>query len=85
MHEDAFKFLVGCIESISDPTNTILTKDVPLEDVEAFVDDMNKQQVDLLDQFFDTMPKIEKAIQFKCPKCGYTEEMVVKGLENFFV
>ena len=83
--EEAFAFLVGCIESINDADHVVLTKDVTPEEVSAFVDDMNKQQVEKMDAFFDTMPKIEKVIQFKCPKCLYEEEIVVKGLENFFV
>ena len=83
--EEAFAFLVDCIESINDADHVVLTKDEKVEDVAAFVDDMNKQQVEKMDAFFDTMPKIEKAIQFKCPKCLYGEEIVVKGLDNFFV
>lgn len=83
--DEAFVFLVECIESINDTDSVIFTKDVPQSEVSAFIDDMNKEQVGKLDTFFDTMPKIEKAIQFKCPKCGYAEEIVVKGLDNFFV
>jgi hypothetical protein len=83
--DEAFAFLVDCIESINDTDHVVLTKDVTPEEVSSFVDDMNKQQVEKLDAFFDTMPKIEKAIHFKCPKCLYEEEIVVKGLDNFFV
>jgi hypothetical protein len=83
--EDAFAFLVECIESISDTQEVVYTKDVPVSEVAEFVDDLNKKQIDLLDAFFDTMPKIEKAIHFKCQKCNYEEDIVVKGLDNFFV
>jgi len=83
--EEAFAFLVECIESINDADSVVFTKDEPPEDVAAFVDDMSKKQVEKLDAFFDTMPKIEKTIQFKCPKCFYEEEIVVRGLDNFFV
>jgi hypothetical protein len=83
--DEAFAFVVECIESIHDSDQVVMTKDVSPEEVVSFVDDMSKQQVEKMDAFFDTMPKIEKVIQFKCPKCGYTEAIVVKGLENFFV
>lgn len=83
--EEAFAFLVECIESINDANQVVLTKDVTTEEVVEFVDDMSRQQVEKIDTFFDTMPKIEKAILFKCPKCEYAEEIVVKGLDNFFV
>jgi hypothetical protein len=83
--EEAFTFLAESIESVSDPDKVVFTKDEKPEDVLAFVDELNKSQVDKMDSFFETMPKIEKAIQFKCPKCQYQEEIVVKGLDNFFV
>lgn len=83
--EEAFAFLVECIEAISDSDNTVYTKDVPVSEVSDFVDDLSKKQVDMLDLFFDTMPKIEMALQFKCPKCKYEEAIKVKGLDNFFV
>lgn len=83
--EEAFAFLAESIESVSDSEKVVFTKDETPEDVVAFVDELNKKQIDKMDSFFDTMPKIEKAIQFRCPKCQYTEEIVVRGLDNFFV
>jgi len=83
--DEAFAFLIDCIESISDSNSVVFTKDVAPAEVAAFVDDMSKPQVDMMDAFFDTMPKIEATLQFKCPKCGYTEPIVVRGLDNFFV
>jgi hypothetical protein len=44
------------------------------------------QQTDLakIQKFFETMPKIVKKFDFKCPKCSYTEEMDIEGIQNFF-
>ena len=28
--------------------------------------------------------EIKKDLHFKCTKCGYEEEIVVRGLQNFF-
>jgi hypothetical protein len=83
--DEAFAFLVQCIESINDTNNVVLTKDVPVEEVVEFVNDLNHEQVEKMDHFFDTMPKIECPIAFKCPKCGHQEEILVRGLDNFFV
>jgi len=83
--DEAFAFLIDCIESIHDADNVTYTKDVTPSDVQEFVDDMTKQQVEKMDVFFDTMPKIQHPIQFNCPKCAYQEEIMIKGLENFFV
>lgn len=83
--DDAFMFLVECIESINDASVVVNTKDVPQSEVVDFVNDLNHTQVDKMDQFFNTMPKIELTIPFKCPRCSHTEEITVKGLDNFFV
>lgn len=83
--DEAFEFVAGCIESIHDAETVFFTKDVPASEVVEFLDDMSKQQMEKLDAFFDTMPKIEKSLNFKCPKCHYEEVILVKGLDNFFV
>jgi hypothetical protein len=83
--EEAFEFLVGCIESINDSSVVVFTKDVPPEEVVDFVDHLSKQQMKKIDHFFDTMPKIELPLAFKCPKCQYEETLIVRGLDSFFV
>lgn len=83
--EDAFAVLLDNIESINDSDNIVYAKDVDRQELTDFVDTLTHEQVAKLDQFFLTMPKIQTTIQFKCPKCGAEETMVVQGLESFFV
>jgi len=83
--DEAFNFLVDCIESINDSNTVVMTKDVPREEVVDFVNDLNHTQVDKMDAFFESMPKLQLNILFKCPKCSHVEEIVVKGLDSFFV
>lgn len=82
--DEAFTFLVNCIESINDPDKVVMTKDVEPQEVIDFVNDLNHTQVQMIDNFFETMPKIELDLQFKCPKCEYEEKITVKGLDSFF-
>lgn len=83
--DEAFAFLVKCIESVNDPDNVVYAKDVPEAEIIEFVDSLNHKQVEMLDKFFDTMPKIETTVHFNCPKCKATEDIVVSGLDSFFV
>lgn len=83
--DEAFSFLVECIESINDTNTVVLTKDIPQSEVVDFVNDLNHAQVEKMDHFFDTMPKVELTISFKCPKCEYKENITVKGMDSFFV
>jgi hypothetical protein len=45
---------------------------------------MSRAQFLKLQEFFETIPKISKEIDFKCGKCGYEEKMVLEGIQNFF-
>jgi hypothetical protein len=83
--DEAFNFLVDCIESINDTNTVVMTKDVPREEVVDFVNDLNHTQVDKMDAFFESMPKLELSVPFKCPKCSHTEGILVRGLDSFFV
>lgn len=83
--DEAFTFLVDCIDSINDADTVVYTKDVPKQEVVDFVNNLNHTQVAQMDKFFDTMPKIETIVSFKCPTCGTAEEIAVKGLDSFFV
>jgi hypothetical protein len=83
--DEAFAFLVDCIESINDKNEVVLTKDVPVSEVNDFVNDLTHEQVAKMDAFFDTMPKVEFTLHFKCPKCDRQEDILVKGLDSFFV
>jgi hypothetical protein len=46
---------------------------------------MNKNQFEKIQNFFNTIPKIKKDINFKCGKCGYSENITIEGIQNFFV
>lgn len=83
--DEAFSFLVNCIESVNDSNTVVLAKDVPKEELVEFVNDLNHTQVEKIDEFFDSIPKVEVAIPFICPKCSYHETITVKGMDSFFV
>lgn len=83
--DEAYGILLDCIESIYDERGVYYTKDVPRSELQDFVDTLSPEQVKKIDHFFDTIPKIETTIHFECPKCQHTEEIVVEGLDSFFV
>ncbi len=83
--DEAFSFLVQCIDSINDKNTVVFAKDVPASEIVDFVNDLNHEQIAKIDAFFDSMPKIELTLHFKCPKCEYKEDITVRGLDSFFV
>ena len=76
--------LIDCIDYLYDDNQMYHAKDTSRKELEDFVDSMQQKDLEKIRVFFDTMPEIKKEVHFHCPKCGYEEEMVIKGLQNFF-
>jgi DNA-directed RNA polymerase subunit M/transcription elongation factor TFIIS len=76
--------LIDCIDYLYDDNQMYYAKDTSRKELEDFVDSMQQKDLEKIRVFFDTMPEIKKEVHFHCPKCGYEEEMVIKGLQNFF-
>lgn len=79
------ELLVNCIDHIFDDENIYYTKDVTKEELVDFIDNLQQKDLEKIQQFFETAPKIKKDLNFNCRKCGYKENIVVEGLQNFFV
>lgn len=77
--------LIDCIDYIFDTDNVYYAKDTPKEELVDFVDNLQQAHLEKIKIFFDTMPEIKKDVHFACPKCGYEEDIEIKGMQNFFV
>ena len=79
------KILVDCVDYIYDKYSVYYAKDTTKEELEEFIDNLQQKDLEKIKQFFDTMPELKKDVHFNCPKCGYEEDITIKGLQNFFV
>jgi hypothetical protein len=77
--------LIDCIDYLYDDEQVYYAKDTPKEELMEFIDSMQQKDLEKIKKFFDTMPEIKKDVHFKCGKCGYEEDIEIKGLQNFFV
>ena len=77
--------IVSCIDFIYDAEQMYYAKDSTKEELMEFVDNLQQDDLEKIQKFFTTMPKISKPLDFKCGKCGYEEKIVVEGIQNFFV
>lgn len=81
-----FDLVLSCINAIytTDGDYHLIT-DENLGELDEFVSDMNKEQYDMLEEFFHTMPKLVQNIDVTCDKCGAHNHATLEGLQNFFV
>ena len=83
--ENVIETIISCIDYVYDSENIYYSKDVSKEELIEFVESMQTKDLEKFKEFFDSAPKIQKNIKFKCPKCKYEEDVLVEGLESFFV
>ena len=83
--DSIIKMTVSCIEYVYDADKIYYAKDTTEEELVEFVESMQSKDLERIKNFFDTMPKIRKDVDFKCNKCGHEEKIEVEGTQNFFV
>lgn len=83
--EILIELLISCIDYVFDGDQLYYTKDVSKEEIVEFIDNLQQKDLEKIQKFFETAPKIKKDLSFNCRKCGYKESIVLEGLQNFFV
>lgn len=77
--------LVACIDAVYTEETIFYSKDIPKKELLEFIEGLTREQFTKVQEFFETMPKIKKDVEFSCSKCGYHETITIEGLQNFFV
>lgn len=83
--EKLMHILLNCVDYVYDKDNIYYGKDIPKKELQEFIENLTREQFAKIQNFFDTMPKISKKVHFGCSKCGYKEDIVIEGIQNFFV
>ena len=80
-----FDLIINCIDYIYDADQLYYSKDSSKEEMIEFIDGLQQEHMKKIEEFFDTLPKIKKDIHFECNKCGHHEDIVIEGIQSFFV
>jgi len=82
--ESIFKVVTKSIDFIYDGDELHYAKDQTREELQEFLENLNQDQFKKIQQFFETMPKLSKSVQYDCPVCKHHHEKVIEGLSSFF-
>ena len=82
--EKIIDIIVQCIDYFYDEENIYYAKNETKEELTNYVDNLPTDTFSKIQNFFETMPKIRKNLNFKCPKCSHEEDIVLEGVQNFF-
>lgn len=81
--EKTMKLRNSCIDKVFD-ANTVWTSDqFNDKDIQEFVDNLYSNDYDKIEAYIRSMPVLKHKVTIKCPKCGHTEEVVLRGLDDF--
>ena len=80
--DDIFELAAGCIDQVYDQEEVYdsFTKKEALE----FLENLNSDQFQKIQGFFETMPKLSYTLEVTNPKTKVTSELVLEGLASFF-
>ena len=82
--EVTFNMLAQSIEYVYDGDQFHYAKEVPVQELVEFIEQLNQEQFEKLEKFFNSIPKLSKKIDMTCSKCGFEHHLDVEGLESFF-
>ena len=81
---DVLEMIASSIVAIMTDDERIDCRDQSPKEVMAFLDSMTASQLQNLSAFFEDMPSLKHTIEFDCKECKTHNELVLKGLSDFF-
>ena len=82
--ENIFRLIKTCVHEIHDGETVHHRVDMSEKELDTFLDSMSAQNFETLAGFFETMPKLQHAIEVRNPKTKKNGEVLVEGLQSFF-
>ena len=81
--EQVFSIVKHCIHEVHDGDKVYNRIDITDKDIEEFMDSMNTEQLQMVLDFFQTMPKIRHPVIVTNPKTKVQSEVVIEGMNSF--
>lgn len=82
--DETFGVIIECIDSVYDTNQVYHAKEQSKEELLQFLNNLSSEQFQKVQKFFETMPKMTQAIDYKCPVCNKEHHKVLEGLNSFF-
>ena len=83
--DQIFTLIKRCINEIHDGETIHNKIDISEKELDEFIDNLTTKTFEDLGTFFETMPKVMHILKVKNPKTKKKGEVVIEGIQNFFV
>lgn len=82
--DSIMRVVAASIKVVFNEDDVIDVTNEPREDIIALLEQLPAKQFQDVQNFFATMPKLQKEISFKCKNCGTENNTTLEGLADFF-
>ena len=81
--DKVFQVMETCIDYVYDEEKVY--DEFTKRELRSFIESMNKDQLEKIMDFFNTMPSLEHEVEYTCTNCGEVQKYVLKGISDFFM
>ena len=82
--EKMFNMISECMYQIWHGEETFDAMDYSIKDKKDFIESLNHEQFEKIQQFFETMPQLKHEEEVTNPKTGVKSKVVLEGMNSFF-
>lgn len=82
--EKVFHLIGKCLESVTTEEEHILIKDTTEAEVNEFIESLSSSQFIKVKDFIENIPSVEKEVKFNCKSCLAENEILLRGIDDFF-
>lgn len=79
-----FDVVADCIDFVFEGDKIHYAKEQKREELIQFLGNLNSEQFNKVQEFFMTIPRIKKDIEYDCPVCGKHHIKTLEGMQSFF-
>ena len=83
--DDTFDLIASCVDQGYSEEESWAAADCTQKELSQFVESLNSNQFKMIEKFFETMPKLSHTVKITNPNTKKDCEVVLEGLQNFFV
>ena len=82
--DSVFEMAASCVKQIADAEQVYDAMDTPKDELVSFFDQLTSQQFQEVQNFFETMPKLQHTVKVINPKTKVESSVTLEGLSAFF-
>ena len=82
--DDTFDLIASCIDQVYTEEESWSHQECTKKELSDFVESLNSNQFKMIENFFETMPKLAHKINVTNPNTKVESEIKIEGLQSFF-